>query len=104
MKGLDVSFLAMPAMPTRSAQPWLAPAAKRATRLWAGHPEGFIDAFANIYTDIAEAVLARRDGVAADELAYTFPTVQDGVLGVQFVEAAVASDRQDGRWVKAAVA
>jgi predicted dehydrogenase len=83
-------------------QPWLSPLAKRGTRLWAGHPEGFIDAFANIYTDIADAVLARREGRAVDPLACTFPTVEDGVLGVQFIEAAVASNQQDGRWVKMA--
>jgi hypothetical protein len=69
--------------------------------LWPGHPEGFLEAFANIYTDIAEAIIARRDGVAADPLAYTFPTVEDGVLGVKFVDAAVASNEQDGRWVEA---
>ena len=80
---------------------WLSPAAKRATRLWPGHPEGFIDAFANIYTDIADAILARRDGVEADALAYTFPDVVDGALGVKFIEAAVASNQQDGRWVDA---
>jgi hypothetical protein len=48
--------------------------------------KGFMDAFANIYTDIADAILARRDGVAADPLAYTFPTIADGVLGVKIVE------------------
>ncbi len=80
---------------------WLAPAARRVSRLWPGHPEGFIDAFANVYRDIAEAVLARRDGIDADPLAYTFPTVEDGVLGVKFVEAAVESNQQDGRWVDA---
>lgn len=78
---------------------YLDPAAQRVSRLWTGHPEGFIDAFANVYSDIAEAILARRDGYAADPLAYTFPTVTDGVLGVKFVEAAVASNAQDGRWV-----
>jgi hypothetical protein len=71
------------------------------SRLWTGHPEGFIDAFANVYSDIADAILARRDGYAADPLAYTFPTVADGVLGVKFVEAAVESNAQDGRWVSA---
>jgi len=80
---------------------YLAPEAQRVARLWSGHPEGFIDAFANIYTDIAEAILARRDGVTVDPLAYTFPTVEDGVLGVKFVEAAVESNAQDGRWVNA---
>lgn len=80
---------------------YLDPAAQRVSRLWTGHPEGFIDAFANVYSDIAAAILARRDGYAADPLAFTFPTVADGVLGVRFVEAAVESNRQDGRWVDA---
>ena len=80
---------------------YLSPAAKRAARLWPGHPEGFSDAFANIYTDIADAVLARRDGRELDPLACTFPTVEDGVLGVQFIEAAVQSNQQDGRWISA---
>jgi hypothetical protein len=56
-----------------------------------------------LHSDIAEAILARRDGVAADPLASLFPTVEDGVLGVKFVEAAVASHQQDGHWVNAAV-
>ncbi len=80
---------------------WLSPAAQRASRLWPGHPEGYVAAFANLYSDIADAVLARRDGVVADPLAYLFPTVEDGVLGVMFVDAAVASHQQEGRWVQA---
>jgi predicted dehydrogenase len=82
---------------------WLSPAARRTSRLWPGHPEGYLEAFANIYSDIADAVLARRDGVAADPLAYLFPTVEDGVLGVKFVDAAVESHQRDGRWVDAIV-
>jgi predicted dehydrogenase len=82
---------------------WLAPEARRASRLWPGHPEGFMDAFANLYTDMAAAILARRDGVPADPLAYAFPTVEDGVLGVKFVEATVESNVQDGRWVDASL-
>jgi len=80
---------------------WLSPAAQRVSRLWPGHPEGYLEAFANIYSDIADAILARRDGLAADPLAYLFPTVEDGVLGVKFVDAAVASHQLDGRWVDA---
>src|SRR2546421_1474284 len=82
---------------------WLSPAAQRASRLWPGHPEGYLEAFANIYSDIADAVLARRDGGAADPLAYLFPTDEDGVLGVKFVDAAVAAHPQDGRVVDATV-
>jgi predicted dehydrogenase len=80
---------------------WLSPAVRRASRLWPGHPEGYLEVFANIYSDIADAVLARRDGVVADPLAYLFPTVEDGVLGVKFVDAAVASHELNGRWVDA---
>ncbi len=82
---------------------WLSPAARRASRLWPGHPEGYLEAFANIYSDIADAVLARRDGVVVDPLAYLFPTIEDGVSGVKFVDAAVASHQRDGRWVDATV-
>ncbi len=82
---------------------WLSPAARRASRLWPGHPEGYLEAFANIYTDIADVVLARRDGIEADPLAYLFPTVEDGVQGVKFVDAAVVSHQQDGRWMNATV-
>lgn len=82
---------------------WLSPAAQRASRLWPGHPEGYIAAFANLYSDIADAVLARRDGLEADPLVYLFPTVEDGVLGMKFIDAAVASHQQDGRWVSATV-
>jgi predicted dehydrogenase len=70
---------------------WLSPAAQRASRLWPGHPEGYLEAFTDLYSDIADAVLARRDGVAADPLALQFPTVEDGVQGVKFVDAAVVS-------------
>jgi predicted dehydrogenase len=80
---------------------WLDPAARRVNRLWPGHPEGFNDAFANLYTDIAEAILARRDGIEADALAYSFPSIEDGALGMKFVEATVESNQQDGRWVDA---
>lgn len=82
---------------------WLSPAAQRASRLWPGHPEGYIAAFATLYSNIADAVLARRDGLEADPLVYLFPTVEDGVLGMKFIDAAVASHQQDGRWVSATV-
>jgi len=80
---------------------YLSAAAQRATRLWPGHPEGFLEAFANLYTGAADAVLARRDDAPLDRSALSFPTVEDGVLGVKFVEAAVESSRRDGAWVDA---
>ena len=82
---------------------YLSAAAQRATRLWPGHPEGFLEAFANLYAGAADAVLARRDDAPLDRSALSFPTVEDGVLGVKFVEATVESSRRDGAWVDATV-
>lgn len=70
----------------------------RATRLAAGHPEGFHEGFANVYADAAEAIAARRAGVEPDPLAMQFPTALDGVLGVAFVAAAIESNASAGAW------
>lgn len=77
------------------------PASARACRIVAGHPEGFHEAFANLYSDVAEAVAARRTGRVADPLALGFPNERDGAIGVQFVAAAVASSRANGNWTDA---
>lgn len=83
---------------------YLSPAAAHATRIGPGHPEGFFEAFATVYTDIADAVVERRHGVPADPLSRTWPDADDGVLGVAFVEATVASHRAGGAWTDATVA
>jgi predicted dehydrogenase len=80
-------------------RPNLSPEADRATRVGIGHPEGFHEAFANLYSDAAEAIVARRIGQAADPLALDHPTVEDGARGVRFVEACVDSHRQGGCWI-----
>jgi predicted dehydrogenase len=85
-------------------RPGLSPQAARATRIVLGHPEGFHEAFANLYTDAAEAIVARRTGGKPDPLALDFPTVEDGARGVKFVEAAVASHRNGGSWTDATLA
>jgi predicted dehydrogenase len=79
-------------------RPGLSAAAERTTRVALGHPEGYFEAFANLYADAAEAIVARRTGRAADPLALDFPSVVDGARGVRFVEAAVASSAAGGRW------
>ncbi len=79
------------------------PAASRACRIVAGHPEGFHEAFANIYSDAAEAIAARRSGQSPDPLALQFPNERDGAIGVKFVEAAVASSRANGAWTDASL-
>jgi predicted dehydrogenase len=85
-------------------RPGLSKEAKRATRIVLGHPEGFHEAFANLYADAAEAIVARRTGTKPDPLALDFPTVEDGARGIKFVEAAVASHADGGRWTEALLA
>ena len=73
--------------------------AARVSRIPGGHPEGYLEAFATIYTEAAAAIKAAKAGTAVDP-AVTYPTIDDGVRGVAFVEACVASSRKDGAWVK----
>jgi predicted dehydrogenase len=76
----------------------LSPAARRAGRLVPGLPEGYHDAFATLYGDYADILTARRAGVAPDPLALWAPTVEDGVRGMAFVEAALRSQAEGGAW------
>ena len=80
--------------------PGTLPLSARSTRLVAGHPEGFPDGFANIYSDAAEAIAARRSGKQADPLAMYFPNAWDGLLGVRFVDAVIKSSDANGQWTK----
>jgi hypothetical protein len=64
----------------------------------AGHPEAFLEAFANIYSDAAEAIAARRSGSTADPLALHFPDVVDGAIGIGFVQSVIASSAARGMW------
>ena len=76
--------------------------AGRASRMPAGHPEGYIEGFANLYRDAAKLIRARQAGIAPDPAALAaVPTVIDGAKGIRFVEAAVQSSRTDGRWTSA---
>ncbi len=75
------------------------PAAGRMTRVPAGHPEGYLEGFANIYAEAARAIRAARDGQAPDaEVVY--PTIDDGVAGMRFIDAAVRSSKADGAWTE----
>lgn len=81
-------------------QGYLCDAAKRATRLPSGHPEAFIEAFANVYLAAADAVIARE--AAADAPTGTdFPDVVDGARGVHFIEKTVESSRNEKKWTDA---
>ena len=75
------------------------PEAARVSRTPGGHPEGYLDGFANIYAEAARAILARRTGAPVPE-DVTYPTIEDGVTGVAFVEACVRSSARNSAWVK----
>ena len=74
-------------------------AAARVTRIPPGHPEGYLEGFANIYSEVALAIKAARSGTKPPEGVH-FPTIEDGVKGLAFVEAAVKSSKANGAWVK----
>jgi len=74
--------------------------AERVRRVNLGQAEGFIEAFANLYRDIADVIVS-RGGSKVMDAAFAFPTAHDGVCGLQFVEAVCASHERDGRWTVA---
>jgi predicted dehydrogenase len=82
----------------RPGHPFLAPAARHATRLPSGHPEAFLEAFANVYANAMRTIAARLGGEVPDPLDLDFPTVEDGLAGVRFIQTALASGRR-GDWV-----
>ncbi|PQZ48366.1 gfo/Idh/MocA family oxidoreductase [Ochrobactrum sp. MYb15] len=73
-------------------------AATRVTRVPGGHPEGYLEAFATIYVEAANAIQAKRDNTKPDS-AVMYPTVDDGVKGVAFIDACVRSSNKNGGWV-----
>ena len=77
----------------------LYPEAESHRRIPAGHPEGYLEAFANIYRNFAFAVSARNEGKPQDPI-YDFPTVSDGVRGMKFVERVIESGKSSNKWLK----
>lgn len=79
--------------------PGLGEAALAAARIPPGHPEGYLEAFAQLYTDYAEQIRARQAGRQAHELSVTTPGVMDGVDGLVFITRALESSTSGGAWV-----
>ena len=76
------------------------PLATHSSRIVAGHPEGFPEGFANIYSDAAEVIAARRAGVEPNPLACHFPNSYDGLLGVKFVHSVIQSSNNNSQWTQ----
>ncbi len=74
-------------------------AAAGATRIPAGHPEGYLEGFANIYSDFADAVSAHKSTKKLIE-SRPYPGLADGISGVKFIEATIKSSRQNGKWIR----
>ena len=81
--------------------PGLSPEADRASRVAIGHAEGMPLAFANIYADLAEAIVAKREDRIIDPIASHYPTAVDGLRSIAAISAAVASAKSGGRWLDA---
>jgi predicted dehydrogenase len=75
------------------------PAAKHASRIPSGHPEGYLEAFAQLYTDLAEQIRARELGQIPSADSLLVPTVEDGVAGVRFIAAVLESSKKNAGWV-----
>jgi len=73
---------------------------RAASRIPGGHPEGYLEGFAQLYTDIAEQIAARIEGREPNPFSLQVPTVEHGVRGVRFIDAAVRSSQQKAAWIE----
>jgi predicted dehydrogenase len=98
---LQVARLGEPPEVVSRMGPGAGAAAARVSRIPAGHNEGYLEGFANLYTDLAEQITARLERREPDPGALFVPTVEDGARGMKFITSVLASARQDGAWVDA---
>ncbi len=96
---LIVKYPDRPSEIWRRGNGYVGDTAKRFTRIPAGHPEGYLEAFGNIYAEIFRAIAAEVAGQKAPR-DVDFPTIDDGIEGMAFIETTVKSARLGARWVK----
>ena len=97
---LIVKYANAPRKTYRRGNDYLGEAASKNSRTPFAHPEGFIEAFANVYLAAAEAIADKIEGNDTPEGGYDFPDATDGVAGLAFIETAVKSSASDEKWVK----
>lgn len=95
---LLLKWLNEPAQVYRAGQGYLSDIAKHNLRVPGGHPEGYLEAFANIYRNFALTVSAKINGTTPTEAMLDFPRVEDGVRGMAFIDNVVASSNSDQKW------
>ncbi len=84
---------------TRNGGPYLAPRSASSSRLPAGHPEGFFEAFANVYVAAFDAMVKRSAGESVESIDTLYPNIYDGVEGMLFITQCVASSRDNAAWL-----
>lgn len=89
-----------PAQKLRAGTGYLSELAQKNTRLPAGHPEGYLEAFANIYVEFHNAVRDHQSGNYKSASGYDFPNVDDGIRGMAFVANMIASNESDQKWTE----
>ena len=82
----------------RAGQGYLSDVATQNSRTPAGHPEGYLEAFANVYRNFANHIRAVEDGTEADAIVTDYPRIEDGIRGMSFIEAVVASSANNAAW------
>lgn len=97
---LLVRSLTEPKQIYRTGMDYISDVAKKNTRVPSGHPEGYLEAFANIYLAFAQAVRDYRPGKKINASKYDFPDVNEGVRGMAFIEGVVKSSKSKQKWIK----
>lgn len=98
---LWVKWLDKPTQLYRTGVGELYPETISHTRIPAGHPEGYLEAFANIYRNVAKCTQARLEGKIVDKIYQDYPTVDDGIRGMHFIDKVVESGNNDNqKWIK----
>jgi predicted dehydrogenase len=95
-----VKWLDQPMQVYRTANGYLGKNAAAATRTPPSHPEGYLEAFANIYRSFANHIRAFEAGTTPDEITLDYPKIEDGIRGMAFIEAVVASSRANAAWTR----
>jgi len=95
---LKVKWLDAPAQLYKTGNGYLSPIAQYNSRIPSGHPEGYLEAFANIYRNFASTLTAKLNGETPTEEMLDFPSVEEGVRGMAFIENVVASSQSDQKW------
>lgn len=96
---LIVRWIDKPIQVYRTGGPGICTEAMACTRLPAGHPEGYIEAFATIYKNVANCIISLREGEKPDDIFLDFPSIEEGVRGMEFIYNVIKSGKSDQKWI-----